>query len=39
MEHNEGFGRPSDKLVLIVDDDEAVRDLIEFIVKKEGFKI
>jgi len=39
MEHNEGFGRPSDKLVLIVDDDEAVRDLIEFIVKKEGFNI
>ena len=39
MENNEGFSRPGDKLVLIVDDDDAVRDLIEFIVKKEGFKV
>jgi DNA-binding response OmpR family regulator len=30
---------PTDKLVLIVDDDESVRDLLEFVVKKEGFKI
>jgi DNA-binding response OmpR family regulator len=36
---NSAFGRPADKLVLIVDDDESVRDLIEFIVKKEGFRI
>lgn len=33
-----GFGRPADKLVLIVDDDESVRELIDFIVKKEGFR-
>lgn len=36
---NSAFGRPADKLVLIVDDDESVRELIEFIVKKEGFRI
>jgi len=36
---NSVFGRPADKLVLIVDDDESVRELIEFIVKKEGFRI
>src|ERR1035437_2344528 len=36
---NTAFGRPADKLVLIVDDDESVRELIEFIVKKEGFRI
>jgi CheY-like chemotaxis protein len=29
---------PSAKLVLIVDDDEAVRDIIEYTVKKEGFR-
>lgn len=34
-----GFSNPADKLVLIVDDDESVRDLIEFVVKKEGFKV
>ncbi|MGD9643394.1 MAG: response regulator [Elusimicrobiales bacterium] len=36
---NTAFGKPSDKLVLIVDDDDSVRELIEFIVKKEGFRI
>jgi len=34
-----GFTNPAEKLVLIVDDDEAVRDLIEFVIKKEGFKV
>lgn len=29
---------PSDKTILIVDDDDSIRELIEFIVKKEGFK-
>ncbi len=38
MDTSAGFGRPADKLVLIVDDDESVRELIEFIVKKEGFR-
>ncbi len=39
MDNNSAFGRPADKLVLIVDDDDSVRELIEFIVKKEGFRI
>ncbi|MBU2574679.1 MAG: response regulator [Elusimicrobia bacterium] len=36
---NPGFLNPADKLVLIVDDDESVRDLLEFVIKKEGFRI
>ncbi len=36
---NYGFGNPADKKVLIVDDDDSVRDLLEFIVRKEGFKV
>ena len=36
---NIGSDNPASKLVLIVDDDESVRDLIEFVVKKEGFRI
>ena len=39
MENNTGFGNPADKLVLIVDDDDSVRELIEFVVKKEGFRV
>lgn len=39
MQTNTGFGRPADKLILIVDDDDSVRELIEFIVKKEGFRV
>jgi DNA-binding response OmpR family regulator len=31
-------GDPGDKLICIVDDDESVRELLEFLVKKEGFK-
>jgi DNA-binding response OmpR family regulator len=33
------FANPADKLILIVDDDDSVRELIEFVVKKEGFKV
>jgi DNA-binding response OmpR family regulator len=32
------FGRPEDKLVVIIDDDDSVRELLEFVVKKEGFR-
>ena len=38
MENTAGFGNPADKLILIVDDDDSVRELLEFIVKKEGFR-
>lgn len=30
---------PSDKLILIVDDDESQRDLLEYLVAKEGFRL
>ncbi|OGR90196.1 MAG: hypothetical protein A3J74_00920 [Elusimicrobia bacterium RIFCSPHIGHO2_02_FULL_57_9] len=33
------MGGPKGKLILIIDDDEAVRELIEFVVKKEGFRV
>jgi two-component system phosphate regulon response regulator PhoB len=33
------LGRPQDKLVMIIDDDDSVRELLEFIVRKEGFRI
>lgn len=32
------FGKPSDKLVLLVDDDESLLDLMDHVVKKEGFR-
>jgi len=35
----EKLSKSSEKLILIVDDDESVRDLLEFIVKKEGFRV
>ena len=39
MTQDEGLTKSSDKLVMIVDDDESVRDLLEFVVKKEGFRV
>ena len=35
----EGLRNPQDFLVMIIDDDDSVRELLEFIVKKEGFKV
>jgi DNA-binding response OmpR family regulator len=32
------LGRPQDKLVVIVDDDDSVRELLQFLVQKEGFR-
>jgi len=32
------LGKPSEKLICIVDDDDSVRELLEFLVKKEGFR-
>ena len=39
MENTSVFGKPADKMILIVDDDDSVRELLEFIIKKEGFRI
>lgn len=30
---------PSGKLILVVDDDDGVRELLEYILKKEGFRV
>lgn len=35
---DEEFGKASDHLVLIVDDDESLLDLMDHVVKKEGFR-
>jgi DNA-binding response OmpR family regulator len=39
MAENKISSNPGDKLVLIVDDDDAVRDLLGFVVMKEGFRV
>ncbi|MFH1619406.1 MAG: response regulator [bacterium] len=39
MAENSNSSDPKEKLVLIVDDDDAVRELLEFVVKKEGFRV
>lgn len=31
--------RPQDKRILVVDDDDSVRELLEFLIRKEGFQI
>jgi len=33
------LGDPKNKLVLLVDDDESILELLEYVVKKEGFKV
>ena len=38
-ENDQNPAAPSDKLVLIVEDDEAFMDFIEFIVKRQGFNV
>jgi len=35
---NTGPGDPTEKLILIVDDDDSVMELFDFIARKEGFK-
>lgn len=35
---NTGPGDPAEKLILIVDDDDSVMELFDFIARKEGFK-
>ncbi|MBI5883514.1 MAG: response regulator [Elusimicrobia bacterium] len=35
----EAHDKPGDKLIVIVDDDDSVRELLEFVVKKEGFRV
>ncbi|OIO05690.1 MAG: hypothetical protein AUJ52_13420 [Elusimicrobia bacterium CG1_02_63_36] len=39
MEPVPGSAEPKDKLVLIVDDDESILDLLEHVVKKDGFRV
>lgn len=39
MEQKNNLSDPGSKLILIVDDDDAVRDLLEFVLRKEGFKV
>jgi len=39
MAENKNPSNPGDKLVLIVDDDDAVRELLGFVVMKEGFRV
>lgn len=31
-------GKPSDKLVVVIDDEESIRELLELLVKQEGFR-
>lgn len=35
---DEPFGKPADKLILLVDDDESLLDLMDHVVKRAGFR-
>jgi len=35
----QSFASPADKLILVVDDDEGIRNLVEIIAKGEGFQV
>jgi len=39
MSDSEIHGNPRHKTVLIVDDDDIVREMLDFIVRKEGFRV
>ncbi len=39
MEEQGALADPKEKLILIVDDDESILDLMEHVVKKEGFRV
>ncbi|MDD5629125.1 MAG: response regulator, partial [Elusimicrobia bacterium] len=39
MTDGEGLVASSTKLIMVVDDDESVRDLLGFVIKKEGFRL
>lgn len=39
MAPEEELASAGDKLIVVVDDDESVRELLEFIAKKEGFRV
>lgn len=39
MEEEKTFDEPKDKLILVVDDDESILDLLEHVIKKEGFRV
>jgi CheY-like chemotaxis protein len=36
---NKNVVEPKTKIVMIVDDDDSIRELLEFVVKKEGFQV
>lgn len=38
MSDESPLGNPAEKLVCVIDDDDSVRELLEFLVKKEGFR-
>jgi DNA-binding response OmpR family regulator len=39
MSDETGMNRAQDKRILIVDDDDSVRELLEFLIRKEGFQV